>query len=374
MQKKLIVTYVVSNLRKTGPIVQLRNLIRYFDRDIFEPVIITLSPEDNNLSMINDFQNMNVHIESLNYPKGVLPHRDHLNVALQKIKPDILHTHGFRPDILSALVNTNAKKITTIHCNPFEDYPKLYGMKGFAAAIYHVIALRKIPTRVACSKSLSETLKKFRLQTMVIPNSADLNIDVEMLKLERSKIRKELGFRDKDFVFIYVGELIKRKNITFMIKIFNEIFKFENVYLMIVGDGRKTKYHNKASKNIVFLGRQSNVAPFLIAADAFISASLSEGLPTAVLEALSIGLPVFLSDIPAHREIFELATKSGIKIGKLFSLKSSLNALLELRNFMEDKYQVYDIVKFFENNFSARLTSKKYQELYIRLVEKNDSL
>lgn len=40
-------------------------------------------------------------------------------------------------------------------------------------------------------------------------------------------------------------------------------------------------------------------------ADVFVSISVYEGMPVATAEALSFGLPVVLSDIPAHRHLLE---------------------------------------------------------------------
>ena len=55
-----------------------------------------------------------------------------------------------------------------------------------------------------------------------------------------------------------------------------------------------------------------NVEQYLMAADGFISTSLSEGMPNSVLESLAWGVPVIISDIPAHREILEIAPKAGV--------------------------------------------------------------
>ena len=50
------------------------------------------------------------------------------------------------------------------------------------------------------------------------------------------------------------------------------------------------------------VGDFEDVRPWMGAADLFVAPSLSEGMPNAVLEAMAMGLPLVLSDIPGHRE------------------------------------------------------------------------
>lgn len=56
-------------------------------------------------------------------------------------------------------------------------------------------------------------------------------------------------------------------------------------------------------EQITYLGNCSDTRPYLSISDYYISPSLSEGFPTAVLEALSMGLGCILSDIPPHIEM-----------------------------------------------------------------------
>jgi glycosyltransferase involved in cell wall biosynthesis len=62
--------------------------------------------------------------------------------------------------------------------------------------------------------------------------------------------------------------------------------------------------------NISLKGKVIDVDEYLEAADCFVSASLSEGLPNSVIEALAWGLPIILSDIPEHREIQQIEKRS----------------------------------------------------------------
>jgi predicted O-linked N-acetylglucosamine transferase (SPINDLY family) len=41
--KKIL--YIVSTLQRSGPIIVLANIVKYLDRDKFEPIVLTLSPE-----------------------------------------------------------------------------------------------------------------------------------------------------------------------------------------------------------------------------------------------------------------------------------------------------------------------------------------
>ena len=55
--------------------------------------------------------------------------------------------------------------------------------------------------------------------------------------------------------------------------------------------------------HVRFLGRRTDVPQLLANLDLFVSASRSEGLPLAVLEAMAAGCPILCSDIPGHREV-----------------------------------------------------------------------
>ena len=55
-----------------------------------------------------------------------------------------------------------------------------------------------------------------------------------------------------------------------------------------------------------------HVQEYLGASNYFISASLAEGLPNSVLEAMACGLPCILSNIPPHVEIHEMNKDSSL--------------------------------------------------------------
>jgi glycosyltransferase involved in cell wall biosynthesis len=58
---------------------------------------------------------------------------------------------------------------------------------------------------------------------------------------------------------------------------------------------------------VTFFGEQADVSRFLLAADLFVSSSVTEGLPVSLLEAMSAGLPAVVTDVGGMGEIARLS-------------------------------------------------------------------
>src|SRR6202521_6134109 len=86
-----------------------------------------------------------------------------------------------------------------------------------------------------------------------------------------------------------------------------------NVQLWIVGDGplefslRKLSDELGLNECVTFFGEEADVSPFMLAADLFVSSSVTEGLPVSLLEAMSVGLPALVTDVGGMGEIARLS-------------------------------------------------------------------
>ena len=119
-------------------------------------------------------------------------------------------------------------------------------------------------------------------------------------------------------------------------------------------------------KNISFHGTVPNIDDYLIAADLFISSSKSEGLPNSVLEALAWGVPVILSDIPAHREIINISSKAGLTFP--IDDEDQLSYILsEFRPSHEASLCARSII---ENKLNASAMVSKYGEMYKSIINR----
>lgn len=122
----------------------------------------------------------------------------------------------------------------------------------------------------------------------------------------------------------------------------------------------------KDLKNINFIGKTSNVVEYLQLSDVFISSSESEGLPNGVIEAISCGLKVILSDIPQHKEILQEVPNSGFcyKLGDVEALSKSIKKVFEYNN---------TNCNIQKSNLTMRNMSKKYVEFYENLLKKENN-
>ena len=131
----------------------------------------------------------------------------------------------------------------------------------------------------------------------------------------------------------------------------------------------KEKYKNNV--NIIFKGLVDNVNQYVKASDSYLSCSYSEGLPNGVLEAMASGLPVVLSDIKQHQEIYEYNNNIGYlyRQDNLDDYMDKLDLVIDLkRNKMFYKYS-NNAKETVNAYFSDKIMSAKYQQEYIALSE-----
>lgn len=360
------VLYLVSTLRRTGPTNQLLYIIKNLDRDKFTPVIITLSPEPSN-SLKAEFIKEKIKVESLNLSriKGFYNGGVYLKKIVNKYSPIVIHTQGLRADELAVKNLREYKKISSIRNYPFEDYPMKYGrVIGKVMAKRHVRALKRMDIPVTCSYTLKKIFKeKLNMEMQSIQNGVDINRFYPATMDEKKKLREKLEIPLDKKIFISVGSLIERKSPTIIVEAFSDNANLSNDLLYMLGEGPlQDKCKEINSENVIYPGFVDNIHEYLRAADYFISASRSEGLPNTVLESLAVGLPVCLSDIDQHLEILGENSNSGntFKTDSLSDLRKKLSNLLE-NNYENMSKSAVDLVN---RNFNDKNMSHQYQRLY----------
>lgn len=362
------ILYIVSTLKRSGTTVQLLNNISYLDKNRYDINLLSLSPEEPD-SMADDFCKFKIYNLKLNRLASLIYGKRKLLNLLHSIKPDIVHTQGIRADSYSILINKFYNVISTIHNYPPSDYLKRYGrILGTLMAAYHIQVIKKRSNCIACSKSVSMAFKQFsNIEINFIQNGVNTRIFRPTNNEEKKILRNKLSLPLDKKIFISVGQLIELKDMNSIIRAFTKI---ADSMLIIAGDGDQMEFlKNLAKENsaIKFVGHVKNIKDYLQASDFFVSSSLSEGLPNTVLEAMACGLPVILSRIDPHLEVFEnneeyqnfFSTKDYLKLGELMKniINSDYSSLSQI------------MLNIISSRFTAELMSLKYQEYYNKLAE-----
>lgn len=138
----------------------------------------------------------------------------------------------------------------------------------------------------------------------------NVNLFVEQREKYRNEKRAELSITKNCIVILSVGELIKRKNHSTIIRMIAER-KDKRLLYVIAGHGELERELKNLAKElhieeqILFLGYCKDIYRVYLMADLFIFPSYQEGLPRALLEAMACALPVICSDIRGSRDLLK---------------------------------------------------------------------
>jgi glycosyltransferase involved in cell wall biosynthesis len=124
-------------------------------------------------------------------------------------------------------------------------------------------------------------------------------------RVDRRPARRELSISESDLVVVWVGRLSREKDPITFVRAIRQVAADSPVLGLVAGDGplRAWVEHIARGGPVRVLGRVGDPSVVLAAADLFVSTSLWEGLPMAVLEAAAAGLPLVLTDVPGNRDI-----------------------------------------------------------------------
>ncbi|WP_333820787.1 glycosyltransferase family 4 protein [Ohtaekwangia sp.] len=369
---KIRVLFFVSTLESGGPTNVIFNIIKYLNREIIDPIVVTLSPEPLRTRQ-GDFEKMDVAIFKFNQSRlsWMFSGGEKLRAFIDETKPHIIHSHSLRPDVFSAKHLNAYIRLSTIHANLQDNYRNTYNrIVGDYFAYTQIKQVNHLEKAVACARSVYEVYKNNIRSLGFIPNGVDHEIFIPLSAENILKRRQKLGIATDRKIFITVGSLCARKDPHTVIKGFLKSDFAQESLLLVLGTGEleeelRTTYAK--FPNVVFKGFIQEVVRYIEVADYFLSASLSEGLPNTVLEALSCGLPVCLSDIPAHKEILDIDSGAGITFscGDIAGLSDAINTLAK-KDYSLLRSAATGII---ETALSARKMSAKYQELYISLYQ-----
>lgn len=184
----------------------------------------------------------------------------------------------------------------------------------------------------------------------------------------------------KGFTLLHVGRLAPLKDhATLLHAIALTRIHHPDVQLWIVGDGpldaslRKLTCELELQECVTFFGEQADVSPFLLAADLFVSSSITEGLPVSLLEAMSVGLSAVVTDVGGMGEIAHLS--GAVTLVPASDPEAMASALCDAVAGRKKLSQMGQLAsRCYEKYFRPERMLEDYMRLYHGCVPQNQSI
>jgi glycosyltransferase involved in cell wall biosynthesis len=315
-------------------------------------------------------ESANVSFRSLEMRKGIVDARGwlRLNRWIKLNQPDILHTHLPHASLLARWSRLGAPLrilIDTIHSPATGGILRRVGFRMSVALPDVITAV----SRSAADPWLGSGMVREK-RLAIIPNGVEIDRwkrDDDIRKAMRARLRLT-----DEFLWLSVGRLDPVKDHSTLLRAFALLPS--KARLAIVGDGRLKKLLQALiqefglTDRVQLPGFQSDMLPWMCAADGFVLCSRWEGLPMALLEACACRLPAVVTDIPGAREVFaNLRDDQAALAGDATALAAAMQAImclpeaerdeLALRNHKSvcARFNIHEVLNQWENLYNLYL-------------------
>lgn len=315
MKKKIIRTSTVAmslNLLLKG---QLSFLSKHYE-------VIAVSGYDNDLEEVKNREK--VAIENIKMERAISPFKDLISLYklyryFKKEKPTIVHSITPKAGLLSMMAAKYAGVPIRIHTFTGLIFPSKKGLFQKLLITMDKVLCWHATHIFPEGNGVKEDLEKYQITTKplkILANGNVNGIDIEYFNPEnvnheeKQNLKNVLNLSEKDFVFIYVGRLVKDKGLNELVQAFSKI-KDENVKLLLVGPFEneldplkpETISEIKDNPNIVSVGYQKDVRKYYAISNVLVFPSYREGFPNVVLQAGAMQLPSIVTNINGSNEI-----------------------------------------------------------------------
>ena len=193
---------------------------------------------------------------------------------------------------------------------------------------------------------------------------------------DRERLRCQYGIGKDDFLFIFMGRIVRDKGVNEMIQAFTR-YRGENprVRLIILGTfedelnpvEEHTRHIIRWNKDgVAYCGKQSDVRPFLAASQCLLLPSYREGLGMVLMEAGAMGVPVISSDIIGCNNV--VTDDNGL----LVEPKNAEDLYLKMKMMVEDEalymHFVMSTRSSIINRFEQSMLWRKYLDYYQSII------
>lgn len=249
----------------------------------------------------------------------------------RKEKPEIVHSHTPKAGLIGMLAARLAGVKIRLHTVAGLPLMESSGVKRKVLNVVEKLIYKCATNVYPNSKGLYDFIIREKLGTpdklQVIGNGSTNGIDVSHFDPAlfsndaKKQMRKDMKIAENDFVFVFVGRLVKDKGVNELISAFKTLQASKSstqspssssvLKLLLVGpleqdlDPLSQDILDEIENNdaIVSVGFKKDVRPYFAMSDCLVFPSYREGFPNVVLQALAMGIPALVSDINGCNEI-----------------------------------------------------------------------
>lgn len=239
---------------------------------------------------------------------------------LRREKPFIVHTHTPKAGIVGMLAAKIAGVPHRLHTVAGMPLLEATGKKRIlldaVEKLTYACATRVYPNSKVMEQIIIEGNYTSKDKLQVIGNGSSNGIDTSFFSrcsiMEPTKRIIDDLCLENTFTFCFVGRLVGDKGINELVNAFNRLQQeYTDVRLLLVGGAeaeldplqQTTIDLIKDLDNIIAIGHQKDVRPYLAASNVFTFGSYREGFPNVVMQAGAMDLPCIVTDINGCNEI-----------------------------------------------------------------------
>ena len=228
----------------------------------------------------------------------------------KKLQPEIIHAHELiSPSFAAVLAKplVRCPVVATVHRSG--EIGEINRLRRNAFGRWRLkLYRRRLDAFITLSQAIDSELASEGIpdrQRIMLPNGIDTSHFIPASIIQKADLRSNLGLPVDAVIAIYTGRLAPEKRLLHLVKLWPEVVRrHPKALLLIVGSGSEDQaLRENAGKNILMVGSQPDVAPYLQSADLFVLPSIAEGISLALLEAGGCALPAVACAIGGNTEI-----------------------------------------------------------------------
>jgi glycosyltransferase involved in cell wall biosynthesis len=248
-------------------------------------------------SIVGELRQANVPvIPVIHPPRSYRPQRRSILEICTQLAPDVLHSHGYLPDVLSASLGPKScrARVTTVHG---------FTGGGWRNRLYEWMQHRsftRLDAVVAVSRELARELASV-VPGRVIQTLPNAWTPVDEL-LPPESARAALGLLKNVFNIGWIGRISREKGPDILVEALPALRDI-TTHITFIGDGPERRTLERRVKelglhsNVSWRGEVPRAARLLGAFDLIVNSSRTEGTPITLFEAMHAGVPIVATPV-----------------------------------------------------------------------------